>query len=267
MAWHLSGQSIDCDNGAVNATSKPPRYRVLADQLIGEIRSGKLKVGQSIPGELELVERHRVSRHTVREALRVVTDLGLIERRQGIGTVVRAKQSNQAYVQLLRSPAELLQYPESSRVVLLSSGMERLNRKLAQLLGCPVGSEWFRFSLLRRFKTTRAPICFTNVYVIPEYRAVVDSLGKRRHVHELIEARFGERVERVLVDLRAELAPRELAEPLQCEPGAPCLKIVRHYVGQGRRTFEVSVAWHPAERYTYSLELKRGWQAGDSLST
>jgi GntR family transcriptional regulator len=260
----LSGQLIDCDNGLMNATARVPRYRLLADELIADIRAGRLKVGETIPGELELVARHGVSRHTVREALRLVTELGLLERRQGIGTVVRAKQSNQAYVQLLRSPAELLQYPEDSRLTLQSSGPERASRKLAQLLDCPTGTEWFRFSVLRRFKTTRAPICWTNVYVIPAYRGVVDLLGKRKPVHDLIEAQYGERVERVLVDLRAELVPAELAAPLQCSPGSPCLTVVRHYVGQGKRTFEVSVAWHPAERYTYSLELKRGWQPGDA---
>jgi DNA-binding GntR family transcriptional regulator len=267
MKRYLSGQLLDCDNAAVNATRQPPRYRTLADELIAEIRAGRPKVGHTMPGELELVQRHQVSRHTVREALRLVTELGLIERRQGIGTVVRARHTDQAYVQLLRSPAELLQYPEDSRVTLMSNATERANRKLAQLLDCAAGAEWFRFSVLRRFTKTRAPICWTNVYVVPEYRAVIELLGKRQHVHELIESRFGERVERVLVDLRAELCPPDLAVPLQVQAGSPCLKIVRHYVGRGKRTFEVSVAWHPAERYTYSLELKRGWQAGDTVAT
>ena len=87
-------------------------------------------------------------------------------------------------------------------------------------------------------------------------------IGKQKRVYELIEARFGERVEQVAVDLRAGLVPAEYAAMLQCEPGAPALKIVRRYVGANSRIFEVSVSWHPAERYTYSLELKRGWQSG-----
>mgnify|MGYP001202712691 CR=1 FL=1 len=245
-------------------TAGQPRYRRLADELIGDIRAGRLKVGATIPGEHELVARYQVSRHTVREALRLITELGLIERRQGVGTVVRSKRSSEAYVQSIRSPAELLQYPSDSRLKLVASGMVRADRRLAQILGCAAGTEWFRFRALRRFKTTRAPICWTDVYVIPEYQDVVKLLGRPKRVYELIETRFGERVEQVAVDLRAELLPAEFAAALQCEAGAPCLTIVRHYVGNNKRVFEVSMAWHPAERYTYQLQLKRGWQSGDS---
>ena len=248
------------------AEARQPRYRQLADELIGLIRAGKLKVGQTMPGEHELVARHQVSRHTVREALRLVTELGLIERRQGVGTVVRSKGSSETYVQSIRSPSELLQYPSDSRLNVLASGMLRADRKLAQVLGCTTGTEWFRFRALRRFKSTQAPICWTDVYVVPEYREVVKLIGKQKRVYELIEARFGERVEQVAVDLRAELVPLEMAKDLQCEPGSPALKIVRHYLGSGNRNFEVSVSWHPAERYTYSLLLKRGWQSADTWS-
>ena len=88
-----------------------PRYRQLADELIGEIRGGRLRVGQTLPGELELGESYGVSRHTVREALRMLEDLGLITRQQGVGTVVTASESSEAYVQKVRSPAQLMQYP------------------------------------------------------------------------------------------------------------------------------------------------------------
>ena len=108
-----------------------------------------------MPGEHELVARHQVSRHTVREALRLVTELGLIERRQGVGTVVRAKGSSETYVQSIRSPSELLQYPSDSRLKVLTSGMLRADRKLAQVLGCTTGTEWFRFRSLRLFKSTQ----------------------------------------------------------------------------------------------------------------
>jgi DNA-binding GntR family transcriptional regulator len=102
--------------------------------------------------------------------------------------------------------------------------------------------------------------------VLPEYRGVTRLLGKRVPVYELIEAQYGQRVERVLADLRAELLPAELAGPLECAPGAPALTIVRRYLGSDRRMFQATIAWHPAERYTYSLELQRGWQSGDAWS-
>jgi GntR family transcriptional regulator len=244
-----------------------PRYRQLADQLLGDIRSGRIKVGQSFPGELELMARFSVSRHTVRESLRQLTALGLIERRQGVGTVVRAKQSNEGYVHSIRSPAELLQYPIDSRMSLMGSEEVKANRKLAKLLDCATGARWFKFSVLRRFKTTRVPLCWTDVYVLPEYAGVTKLVARKsQHVYELIEQTYGERITNVHVDLRAESLDADKASALECDAQSPSLTVIRRYVGNERRVFEVSIAWHPAERFTYSIDLRRGWQSADAWS-
>ena len=83
------------------------RYEQVAETLLESIRTGKLPVGATVPGELELVTQFGVSRHTVREALRRLEGLGLIGRHQGIGTVVKAREPQQSYVQSVRSPEEL----------------------------------------------------------------------------------------------------------------------------------------------------------------
>jgi len=99
-----------------------PRYRQLADALMGDISRGRIKVGETIPGEHELVARYQVSRHTVREALRRLDELGLIDRQQGIGTVVRARHSSPSYVQAVRTPSELMRYPADSRLAVVATG-------------------------------------------------------------------------------------------------------------------------------------------------
>jgi DNA-binding GntR family transcriptional regulator len=245
-----------------------PRYRQLADRLIGEIRRGRLKVGATLPGELELVASHGVSRHTVREALRVLDDLGLIDRHQGIGTVVVERDSSVSYVQTVRSPSELMRYPADSRLHVVATQTIRANRKLARLLGVRTGSEWLRVSALRRMKSSPRPIAWTDVFLLPEYGGIVRDIGKRRRtVYQLIEQRYGENVARVQVDIRAGIVTAELAGPLEATVGTPSLTVIRHYHGRGRRIFEISVSEHPADRYTYSLELQRGWQSADTWTT
>lgn len=239
---------------------RQPRYRALADQLIGEIRSGRLRVGDSLPGELELGETFGVSRHTVREALRRLEELGLIARQQGIGTVVTARESSESYVQMVRSPAQLMRYPADSRLAAVESGPVALNRALARLLGAKVGSRWFRIRAVRRLKASGTAICWVDVYVLPEYASIVESVGRKAPpIYELIEQRFDERVASVQVDLFAGRIGAELAGPLGVEPGSPSLSVVRRYTGRNGRVFEVSVSEHPAGRFTYSLELRRGW--------
>ncbi len=244
------------------------RYQEVAESLLTEITGGRLAVGSTLPGELELVDQFGVSRHTVREALRRLEQLGLIGRRQGRGTVVLSRQSEPSYVQSVRSPAELLQYPEDARLSLVATASVRTGRRLAKLLGCPVGTEWLRMSCLRRFRETQLEMCWVDVYVLPEFAAIAELVGRRHQpVYEMIEERFGERIENVDVDIMARLVPESIAGPLGVEAGTPSLTVIRRYYGAGKRLLEASVAEHPGERYTYSLQLRRGWQSGGGWST
>lgn len=246
----------------------PPRYRQLADVLIGDISRGRLKVGETIPGELELVARFKVSRHTVREALRVLDDLGLIDRQQGVGTVVRARQSSPSYVQSVRTPSELMRYPADSRLIVAGTARVKANRQLARLLDVRTGSDWLKVSALRRLKSNPLPMAWTDVYLLPEYADIVPQIGKRGlMVYQLVEATHGEHVEHIQVRIRAGTVTAELAGPLEAQVGAPSLTVVRHYYGRGGRPFEISISEHPSDRYMYSLDLQRGWQSSDTWTT
>lgn len=59
------------------------------DQLVGEVLSGNMRPGYSLPSERRLAEVLGVSRPAVREALKRVTAAGLVEIRQGDATTVR----------------------------------------------------------------------------------------------------------------------------------------------------------------------------------
>ena len=54
-------------------------FRRIADELRELIRSGSLQPGAMVPSELSLVEQHGVSRGTVRSALALLVEEGLIE--------------------------------------------------------------------------------------------------------------------------------------------------------------------------------------------
>lgn len=72
--------------------AKKPAYMVIGDELRERIVSQELPAGARLPSERELVERFGVARMTVRHALDMLQDEGLIERRRGRtgGTFVRA---------------------------------------------------------------------------------------------------------------------------------------------------------------------------------
>ena len=63
-------------------------YEHVAQQLQRMIRDGLVKPGEKLPPERELAEMLQVSRGSLRDAIRTLELMGLVEPRQGEGTVV-----------------------------------------------------------------------------------------------------------------------------------------------------------------------------------
>jgi GntR family transcriptional regulator len=68
-----------------------PLYRQIADDLRTKIESGELAQGSQLATEIELREQYSASRNTVRDAIKWLTTLGLVETRPGQGTFVVEK--------------------------------------------------------------------------------------------------------------------------------------------------------------------------------
>jgi len=235
-----------------------PRYRQVADELIARLAAGEWPVGGMLPTETELCAGFNVSRHTVREALRLIEEAGLVQRRQGSGTTVLATEARGRFVQDITGMAGLLQYPEETRLTVLRAREATLDAEAARTIGVAEGERWLRVDCIRRVRVTTAPICFTVVHIRAEFAAVVEDIGEQPGpVYALIERRFGIAVAAVELDLSAGGVPAAQADLLEVEAGAPALLIRRRYMDAQGRVFEVSEGCHPAPRFTYRATLKR----------
>jgi GntR family transcriptional regulator len=81
-----------------------PMYRQIAEDLRAQIDSGGLEPGQQLRTELELRDHYGASRNTVRDAIKWLTTLGLVETRPGQGTFV--VQKIEPYVTILTRDPE-----------------------------------------------------------------------------------------------------------------------------------------------------------------
>jgi GntR family transcriptional regulator len=74
-------------DGTVTTMAKA--YERIADEIRRAIRAGELVPGDKLPAETQLVADYRRSLPTVRDALRLLRDEGLIEKQHGRGNFVR----------------------------------------------------------------------------------------------------------------------------------------------------------------------------------
>ena len=70
----------------INRKSHIPLYIQLADTLREQIRSGEIPAGSKLPSESEMIRQYNLGRLTIREALSILANEGLIEKQHGKGT-------------------------------------------------------------------------------------------------------------------------------------------------------------------------------------
>jgi DNA-binding GntR family transcriptional regulator len=235
----------------------PPRYWEIADALRRDIETGRYKLGDRLPTEEQLLGVFGASRHSVREALRVLTEEGLLSRRPRAGSIVIATIAPSHFTQRMASVQELMNYPHTTRKT-LSSGYVQANHELASMLKCPLDATWFCIRSLRLPAGSSLPISHTDIYIAPQFAGVTKH--KKHHqipVADQIAEMYGNPATSTDIEISAALVPKEVARLLEVAPGSAGLNVLRRYAGSDGKVFEVTLSIHPAQRYTYNFHLER----------
>ena len=69
-----------------------PAYIRIHDKIKEDVDDGAWKIGQRLPSERDLCETFDVSRMTVRQAITLLVDEGILERKPGSGTFVASSR-------------------------------------------------------------------------------------------------------------------------------------------------------------------------------
>jgi GntR family transcriptional regulator len=89
MAQTPSSTTDGADAGGPQGTPAfSPLYQQIKALILQSLQAGEWKPGESIPSEMELAARFRVSQGTVRKAIDELAAENLVVRRQGKGTFV-----------------------------------------------------------------------------------------------------------------------------------------------------------------------------------
>src|SRR5699024_8749499 len=84
----------------------------IGEQLLEMIRNGDYPVGTKLPTDAQLSDQYGVGRHTMREAIRRLVELGLVERRQRAGTTVIRQHPTPQFGLALDTTDQLRRYLE-----------------------------------------------------------------------------------------------------------------------------------------------------------
>jgi GntR family transcriptional regulator len=126
-----------------------PLYHQVKASILSGIETGQWRPGDRLPSEDELADRYKVSKITVRQALRELAQLGHIRREQGRGTFVQRPPLVEGPRQLTSFSEEMRRQGVQALSEVLDQGIVPASADVASTLGIPEDEPVFRLRRLR----------------------------------------------------------------------------------------------------------------------
>lgn len=235
-----------------------PLYQQVANRLRHAIETGVYPVGSSLPTEAQLCAEFSISRHTARDALRLLEQAGYLSRRRGAGTYVEADRPRSKYVQSLAGIDDLFQYAHETRFVIEETKRLKANAALAAFLDVEPGTPLLRLAGRRFQILSERPFSLTEIFLDRKFETALPTIEQHRGaICALLEELFPVRIARIGQDIQAVILSPEEAERLEVEPGSAALKVVRRYFDADGALMEVSSNLYPGNRFTYTSWIDR----------
>jgi DNA-binding GntR family transcriptional regulator len=186
--------------------------------------------------------------------LRSLAKVGVVSSQHGIGTQVTSDHIQERYVQSFASISDLWQYVKDTHRACIGLSDVIASQARIALPGDP-GATWRMLEGLRYVGGNREPVAWTQVFLLPRYGDVLDEVRDEVLIYALVERRHRIVTRKVRQTITATTIEGPTAALLKVAPGSCGLSVLREYVGEGDEVYEVTWSVHPAERYSYSMEV------------
>lgn len=244
MANALRGVTLDHN-------SPVPLYYQAARILEEAIEDGRLPRGSKLDSELDLAEQLGISRPTMRAAIKLLVDKGLLIRRRGIGTIVAPRPVRRA-VALTSLYDDLKEAGKEPQTRVLALEQVPCPPDVAEHLGLGAGTPVVRFKRLRVAESE--PIALMcNIVPVGLLQIESEDL-ERTGLYELFR-KSGIAPHVATQRVGARKASTEEAELLEVEPGDPVLTMTRTAYDTSGRPIEYGSHSYPAESYWLEMML------------
>ena len=229
-----------------------PRYLEIADYLRELVANAE--PGERLPSDAELCERFDVSRMTARQAVMVLANEHLLERKRGSGTFVSARRVPRA----LGSP---LSFSESTRLRgmvpssrVLRAGPAEITGEVAAVFGVAESAPAIVLERLRL--ADNIPMAIEHAIIPADDSGLLDEDLTTGSLHAAFE-RAGRVPTRALAEVGARMATKRERDLLELPANGVILTEVRTIFDQHDAPLEHTSTFYAAERYAFSAVLYR----------
>lgn len=228
-----------------------PAYVKIRDQIKRDIDEQVWKVGERLPSERDLAEEFEVSRMTLRQAVSLLVDEGVLERRVGSGTFVASTRVQEkmrgttSFTEIIKSQGK---EPSSQ---LISYRRTIPNEQEVEKLGIKKTDNIIRMERVRY--ADRIPVVY-EVASVPE--KFIKNFKKEEvtsHFFQTLEE-HGYKIGKSHQTIYARLAKEKIAQYLEIPKGHAILGLTQvSYLDDGT-AFEYVKSQYVGERFEFYLE-------------
>lgn len=232
-----------------------PMYQQIADALREKITAGELKPGDALPTESSLQETFSVSRVTVRQALKLLTEEQIIESIQGSGSYVKEERVNYDIYQLTGFYEKLADRNVDTHSDVKTFEVIKADVKLAETLNIRPDDKVWHVKRVRFIK--QKPVNLEETWMpLAMFADLTWEVmeNSKYHYIEQIKKMVIDRSEQELVPI---MPSQEAIDALALDPAKPILeKVSRGFLKDGR-VFEYSRNVFNSDDYKFTLVAKR----------
>jgi GntR family transcriptional regulator len=260
----LSGATVLAEH--IDPASDRAVYKQIADHLRAAVAKGRLGPGDQLPSEAQLMEHYGVARMTVRNALRLLLDEGLITAEHGRGVYVRSRPpvrrlASDRFAQRHRKDGKAAFTVESEQagatalVDLIKVTEARPSADIADRLR--LGEDARTVVRSRRYSLDGKPV-ETAISYIPADLARGTPIADPNPGPGGIYARLeesGHTLERFTEEVTARMPTPQESRTLALAPGVPVFRLVRTAYDTDGRAVEVCDTIMASDAYLLAYDL------------
>ena len=230
----------------VISTLKRSAHNSVAVKLRDKILQGRLLPATRLPAERALCEKFRVSRITIRHALRILAEEGLLQRRHGSGTYVKPNPTRRIPLKIDYTGSMREHAPRLRRQVLVCD-WKPAAADVAEALAIPTGTQVLYAE--RVDQQDGAPVAWDQAHIAAEFATGLagEHLAQVDFVETWMKlAKFA--VHSCRQQVEAVAADALTAKRLGIRPGAPVLKSTEVYFAAKDRPAGLVVSYYHSKQ-------------------
>jgi GntR family transcriptional regulator len=238
-----------------------PLYLEVIDVLMKDIQEGKYAPGARLPSEEQLAREMGISRVSLREALRVLAEDGILFRRHGSGTYVRDQKA---------TPVQDLSTILSISTMFKKAGLEHqviradhrkipAARKVAEKLALHPGEEVWEVERLRGIAGKPA------LYSFDYFPAALVPPGEERRIREYLFATYyflsevcRQKIDQGKCNLKPVLADEKLQEIMKLPRHTPLMYIEIVDLNPEQKPVSYAREYYRADFFDFQVNRRRG---------